>query len=87
MAGCEIKDLKVIVAEGAKVQGSAETGGIVARNYGTITNCSVEGNVQGSNQAGGIAGINEGMITGCKKSGTVSGGSATEALPDRIKEP
>ena len=85
VAGCEIKDLKVIVAEGAKVQGSAETGGIVARNYGTITNCSVEGNVQGSNQAGGIAGINEGMITGCKKSGTVSGGSATGGIAGQNK--
>ena len=85
VAGCEIKDLKVIVAEGAKVQGSAETGGIVARNYGTITNCSVEGNVQGSNQAGGIAGINEGMIIGCKKSGTVSGGSATGGIAGQNK--
>ena len=85
VAGCEIKDLKVIVAEGAKVQGRAETGGIVARNYGTITNCSVEGNVQGSNQAGGIAGINEGMITGCKKSGTVSGGSATGGIAGQNK--
>ena len=84
-SGCEIKDLKVIVAEDAKVQGSAETGGIVARNYGTITNCSVEGNVQGVEQVGGIAGINEGMITGCKKSGTVSGGSATGGIAGQNK--
>ncbi len=51
------------------------TGGIVGDNYGTISNCTFDGNINGYDYSGGIAGYNEqsGSISSCKSSGYIMG--------------
>lgn len=47
-------------------------GGITAKNYGTIENCSNEGIIEGTERIGGIAGENTGSITKCANHANVS---------------
>lgn len=50
-------------------------GGLVAYNYGTITNCTNSGSVSASyshSHSGGIAGYNTGTVSNCTNSGSVS---------------
>lgn len=56
------------------VSGFANAGGVTGLNYGTITNCSFEGNVSGArNWFGGVVGQNIGMVTACRSAGSISG--------------
>ena len=50
-------------------------GSLCGVNYGTIKNCSFQGNVSGRDTIGGLVGINEstGAITNCNVSGRVTG--------------
>lgn len=50
-------------------------GSICGVNYGTIKNCSFQGNVSGRESVGGIVGTNEssGTVTGCSTSGRITG--------------
>ena len=50
-------------------------GSLCGVNYGTIKNCSFQGNVSGRDTVGGLAGINEstGTISDCTVSGRVTG--------------
>lgn len=50
-------------------------GSLCGVNYGTIKNCSFQGNVSGRDTVGGLAGINEsiGIISDCTVSGRVTG--------------
>ena len=58
----------------ASINASKYAGGLVAYNYGTITNCTNSGSVSASSSSysGGIVGYNEGTVTGCTNSGSVS---------------
>lgn len=47
------------------------TGGIAARNYGTITNVEVDGRLQGDVRTGGIDGSNAGLIEHSSSTATV----------------
>lgn len=72
--GAVVKNLKI--SGTVTPSGDAQTiGGIVGRNYGTISNCSFTGNVSGDRNVGGIAGINaaSGTIQNCHTSGEMSG--------------
>ena len=48
-------------------------GGLVGRNWGTITNCYVIGSVSGSSYVGGLVGRSSGTISDCYVIGSVSG--------------
>jgi hypothetical protein len=48
-------------------------GGLVGRNWGTITNCYVIGSVSGSSDVGGLVGHSSGTISDCYVIGSVSG--------------
>jgi len=50
-------------------------GSLCGVNYGTIRNCSFQGNVSGRNTVGGLVGINEstGTVADCTVSGRVTG--------------
>lgn len=50
-------------------------GGLCGVNYGTIQNCSFQGNVSGKTTVGGFAGVNEGTgtIRNCTMGGRVTG--------------
>lgn len=82
VAGKEIKDLKVVIADNGTVKGSSLAGGLVASNSGSIVNCSVSGNVEGNGATftGGIAGENSGTITDCLVNGSVSGGTSVGGI-------
>ena len=57
----------------ASINASKYAGGLVAYNYGTITNCTNSGSVSARHSySGGIAGYNTGTVTGCTNSGSVS---------------
>ena len=47
-------------------------GGLVAYNYGTITNCTNSGSVSGTFESGGIAGINAGTVSNCTNNSSIS---------------
>ena len=57
-------------------------GGIVGSNYGTIKNCSFEGNVSGKNTIGGIAAFNKstGIIKKCEVRGRITGSYYTGGI-------
>ena len=48
-------------------------GALAGFNYGTITNCYVQGTVIGDSNVGALVGCNEGSITQCRTEGTVIG--------------
>ncbi|MCD8237872.1 MAG: hypothetical protein LUC92_00830, partial [Clostridiales bacterium] len=71
-----IKNLTVSGSLNSEYYGGA-IGGIVARNYGMVSDCVYSGTVSGSGRtaAGGIVGYNNkpsGMVTNCINTGTVS---------------
>ncbi len=57
-------------------------GGIVGSNYGTIKNCSFDGNVSGKTTIGGIAAFNKstGIIKRCTVSGRITGSYYTGGI-------
>jgi hypothetical protein len=59
--------------ENVDVTGNDHTGGLVGRNYGTITDCYATGNITGNLYTGGLVGQNNGTITNCYATGSVSG--------------
>jgi The GLUG motif len=70
----EVKDLAVEIDPTEHVRGTANgVGGLVGTNYGSITNCSTNGEVRGINEVGELVGINYGSITNCHTQGEVSG--------------
>lgn len=51
--------------------------GLVAKNFGTIDNCLIDGKVNGANAVvGGLVGYNTGEISKCQSNATVSGAVA-----------
>ena len=67
-------------------------GGIAARNYGTIVNCSFDGQIKASDYVGGIAGINglSGIISDSTASGYIlaehfTGGIAGENMGNILR--
>src|SRR5512136_2259039 len=54
--------------------GKSSVGGLVGRNLGTVSNCSVIGNVNGNFSVGGLVGYNQGPVTNCFAIGNVIAG-------------
>jgi hypothetical protein len=54
--------------------GKSSVGGLVGRNLGTVSNCSVIGNVSGNFSVGGLVGYNQGPVTNCFAIGNVIAG-------------
>ena len=67
-----VKDLTI--AE-ATINGATEIGGIVAHNYGTVSECAISGSVTGIGATGGIVCRNmaEGMVEFCTNEAVVTG--------------
>ncbi|MBN1184806.1 MAG: hypothetical protein JXB49_21145, partial [Bacteroidales bacterium] len=66
--------VKNLVLENIQITGYENVGGLVERNYGTISNCFTTGTVSGAyDYFGGLVGINYGNITDSKSTCTVSG--------------
>ena len=66
---------------GAVNGGSYYVGGLVGRNYGTVSNSYMTGNVTGGlNSIGGLVGTNNGTISNSYATGTVSGPDNTGGL-------
>ena len=60
--------------EGGSVEGRYYyVGGLVARNWGTISNCYSSASVLGNNLVGGLVGCNYGTISNCYSTASVSG--------------
>jgi hypothetical protein len=77
-AGGTIRNIGVV---NAGINGDAEVGGLVGRNYGTVTSCYVTGNVTGNYWVGGLAGHNgEGIVSGSYSAGSVTGNRAVGGL-------
>ena len=68
---CNLKVEGRVIPEGEQIT----VGGIVANNYGTISNCTFLGVVSANDYVGGIAAVNQlsGKIDHCKSCGTVHG--------------
>lgn len=66
----EIKDSKFIAYFDSSETGMY-VGGVVAKNYGRIINCEVDGVIEGGKYFGGIAGYNTQTISLCKFSGSM----------------
>ena len=67
----------------ASINASKYAGGLVAYNYGTITNCTNSASVSTSDSySGGIAGYNTGTVSNCTNSGSVSASAYTSASYD-----
>ena len=76
-----VNDLKIsgkITSEGS----CKNIGGIAGVNYGTIGNCSFEGNVNGKTAVGAIAGINKptGKIVNCRSNAAVTATNQTGGI-------
>ncbi|MBQ7397417.1 MAG: leucine-rich repeat domain-containing protein, partial [Clostridia bacterium] len=62
-------------------RGYGNVGGVVGRNYGTVTNCFNSSDLMGSNLSiGGVVGRNDGTVANCYNSGSVTGGNDTSWL-------
>lgn len=79
----EIRNLNI----DAEFFGENNCGGIVGRNYGTISNCEFSGKVgkysgitDEVNNIGGIVGQNLGTVVYCRNNGTVSGQNNTGGI-------
>ena len=70
--GAAVKNVKVSIADGKAVKGTAIVGGIVAINKGTVEGCMVTGTIEGGAYTGGIAGQNNGIVSKCYISGKVT---------------
>ncbi|MBR4152436.1 MAG: hypothetical protein IKT98_05700, partial [Selenomonadaceae bacterium] len=78
--GCRIQN---VTLTNVNVTGRDEIGGLVGKNYGSITNCTLSGTVSGTSLVGGLVGSNNhpsGTIENCTFSGTVSGTSLVGGL-------
>ena len=62
------------------IHGVRAVGGLVVRNYGTISACYSTGSVSGSYDAGGLVGYNYGAISACYSTGSVTGDDAVGGL-------
>jgi len=69
-AGGELRDLG---AEDVNITGRDYVGGLVSRNYGTLTSCYATGHVTGDYRVGGLVGDNRGTLTSCYAAGDVNG--------------
>jgi hypothetical protein len=70
-AGVEVKNVGVI---NVNINGEKYVGGLVGRNYGTVSNSYSTGNVTGeSYTVGGLVGDNEGNISNSYSTGNVTG--------------
>jgi len=77
---CEarISDLGV---EAIQVNGTGDyVGGLLGRNYGSITTSYSTGTVSGAEDVGGLVGINGGNVTHCYSTGIVGGNSSVGGL-------
>ncbi len=68
--GGEVRNLGL---ENVQVLGSDYVGGLVGRNYGTVSGCYSTGSVLGSGSVGGLVGDNDGTVSQCYSTGSVSG--------------
>ncbi len=78
--GCAVKDLGIL---DVNIMGSEYVGGLVGRNFGTVTQCYSSGAVRGTVQSvGGLVGQNElqGLVTECYSTGVVEGSSEVGGL-------
>ena len=64
-------EVKNLILKDAKYSGK-DVGGIVAENYGKITNCVFDGEINALNYAAGIACENDGSINGCINNGNIT---------------
>jgi type II secretion system protein G len=81
--GCisETSEIKKIGLENINVAGGDYVGGLVGKNYGTITDCYATGEVTGNENTGGLVGYNQkGSITNCYATGEVRGADNTGGL-------
>ncbi|MCX5635446.1 MAG: peptidase A26, partial [Planctomycetota bacterium] len=69
-SGGQIRNLGV---ENANILGIFHIGGLVGRNYGTLTACYATGLVSGEFGVGGLVGVNYGTLTACYATGSVRG--------------
>ena len=69
--GGMIKDTAVV---NFTLIGKSSVGGLVGRNMGTVSNCSVIGNVSGNFSVGGLVGYNQGPVSNCFATGNVIAG-------------
>jgi PKD repeat protein len=67
--------LRGIGLDNATITGQDQTGGLVGRNQGTITQCYVQGDVTGAASTGGLAGENSGSIDECYAAAALTGTS------------
>jgi len=70
LPGAEVKSLGVV---DVNVTGSGSIGGLIGRNYGTLTQCYSTGAVSGNDDVGGLVGSNDGTVTRCYSTGAVIG--------------
>ncbi len=73
----KIKNLGLI---NISITGNDYTGGLVGKNWGTITNCYSTGNVTGNNYTGGLIGWERCTITNCFSTVNVTGNDYTGGL-------
>jgi len=66
-------DIRNIGVEDAEIAGEDDVGGLVGRNIGAISNCTVVGSVSSEDDVGGLVGLNKGAISNCCAAGSVNG--------------
>ena len=82
-SGGDIRDLGV---EDVNITGDDYVGGLVGRNYGTLTSCYATGQVTCYGygwHVGGLVGFNYGMVTACYATGHVTGYDSVGGLVGR----
>mgnify|MGYP002762763856 CR=1 FL=1 len=73
--------IEEVILTGATVTGSASVGGLIGRNFGTVSNSSASGNVTGFENVGGLVGFKtEGTVSNSSASGAVTGSSRVGGL-------
>ena len=73
-----------LILEDVNFSSYGTAGGLVGKNYGSISNVTVDGNVYGTGYVGGIAGTNYGSITRCRFEGLVSDRSGKSGLVGNV---
>jgi type II secretion system protein G len=84
--GCisETSEIKKIGLENINVAGGDYVGGLVGKNYGTITDCYATGEVTGNENTGGLVGRTYfSPITNCYATGNITGNKYTGGLVGR----
>jgi hypothetical protein len=74
--GCigEDGEVRNLGLEGGSVSGDVCVGGLVGRNYGSVSNCYSMGSVSGDTGVGGLVGLNNGgSVSNCYSKGDVNG--------------